>query len=164
MRLCAAILCAVGACALGSGCALLAGGVAGAAGHAYLQGSDVRAYGHPVRVAAQSAVVALHRMGIRPQQTKIDDFGGVIHAETADGQNVKIRIDPEGAGSVVSVRIGMFGDEKKSAAFFQKLEEALPKPDLAPIVPPYASGGPVVIPGESTFDPHAPVPIPPPSN
>lgn len=146
----------------GSGCALMAGGLAGAAGYAFYEGAETREYSQPVRVSAAAASVALHRMGIKPEKQKIDEFGGYLTAQTAVGETVRVRVEPKGTGSVVTVRIGTFGDERKSSIFFSKLEEALPAHagelrNAARLVPDSPDGA-IVLPGESTFEPDAPIP------
>jgi hypothetical protein len=150
----------------GSGCALMAGGLAGAAGYALYEGAESRVYKQPVRVSAAAASIAMHRMGIKPEKQQIDEFGGYLTAETAAGETVKVRVEPEGLGSMVTVRIGAFGDETKSNVFFSKLEEALPQrasespadiQNAAQIVPEQPDGV-IVLPGESTFEANAPIP------
>lgn len=151
---------------MASGCALMAGGLAGAAGYALYEGAESRVYKTPVRVSAAAASVAMHRMGIKPEKQKIDEFGGYLTAETAAGETVKVQVEPEGMGSVVTVRIGAFGDETKSNVFFSKLEEALPQrasedaadiPNAAQIVPDQPDGV-IVLPGKSSFEADAPIP------
>lgn len=113
-------------CVSGAGCvALVASGAAGAAGYAYLKGSQTRTYARPLDVVENAVQASLTSMELAPTKHRADQTGSVTKTETAHGKKLVIETRPVGGGTEVKVRAGTFGDDDLTHYFFTQLESRI---------------------------------------
>jgi hypothetical protein len=108
-----------------SGCFVLAAGAAGAGTVAYIRGElDATLNEHYDKVIDASNA-ALHKLEFAKVNEVKDAFTDVITARTAQDKKVEITITKQAEKiTKVSIRIGVFGDEEKSRAILEKINDA----------------------------------------
>lgn len=112
---------------LNQGCVgLLAGAGAGAGGVAYIRGdleTTERTSIHRVWDATQQAVKELE---FAVQETDKDATAAVLKAETADGKRIRIDLTAvEENKTRLYIRVGVFGNQKRSRLILQTIEKYL---------------------------------------
>lgn len=105
---------------------LLVGGAAGAGGFAYYKGELVRTYSKSVGRCYSASLTAIKTLRLPIVKKSKDAFGASIESRMSYKKTVYIRI--KGATdktTEISIRVGLFGDEKKSARIFKTIEKHL---------------------------------------
>jgi uncharacterized protein DUF3568 len=142
----AALLGVASAMLLPSGCLWLAasaavGGAAGA-GYVYYKGKVSRPYSANLNDVSAAAHTALTELGMRVDSEGHDAVSGMIHSQLANGEKVRIWLDvkeskmpAEGPLTVVSIRVGTFGDEEASVRILNQIDMHLTHPTAALVGP-----------------------------
>lgn len=106
--------------------AVAAGGAAGAGGFAYYKGKLVRTYSKPVEKCYRASLSAIKKLGLPILKESKDAFGASIESQMSDGKAVYIKIKGiTDKTTEISVRISLFGDEKKSTRILATIEQYL---------------------------------------
>ena len=107
------------------GCTLVVAGAA-AGGVLYLEGALEAELDAPVPEAAEAAVQALEKLGLRRIDARSTGLDAEIVAETADGTELQLALEARGqSGSHIEIRVGTFGDEEMSRRILDEIEEEL---------------------------------------
>ena len=133
-----------------SGCLWLAasaavGGAAGA-GYCYYKGKVVRPYVANLNDVWAATHNALVELGMPVESESRDNISGTIHSHLADGERVHINLDvkeskipAEGPLTIVSIRVGTFGDEAASVRILNQIDAHLTHPPASLRVQPGGS-------------------------
>lgn len=123
------------------GCQSVPGGqgaTAGAAGHLWLAGNGVRDYPVPKTVAAKAVQEVMTQMGMTTVRASHSTVESSLEYKALDGNSVGIHLEEEhppapenGVRTVISIRVGAWGDEIKTDQIFLAISKALSLP-LAP--------------------------------
>ena len=109
-----------------SGCAFLLGGAAGAAAFAYVKGEGRKAYAEPLPKTFVVVQAALKDVGLPLLHKDITRTSAKIKSVTSDGKDVVVILTREGEKvTMVSVRVGIFGDRGLTELIFDKIEARL---------------------------------------
>jgi len=123
IRIAAVILLAVLLLGL-PGCLVAAAG-AGAATYAYVSGSLKGDLDASVKNAAAATKKAFDDMGIKLEEEAVSDLEAVIRGDSG-GTGVKVSIDRKTDNTCLAyIRVGTWGDEKKSIAILDKIKANL---------------------------------------
>ncbi|GEM_PF-672596 len=129
-NLSARIACVIGAlvalCSTGCTALMIAGaGAAGAAGYAYLNGELEKSYPVSVGRAWPAVTAAVEELGMPVLQQSVDDLGGRLESMTADGKKVVIKLEARPTVTTIKVRVGLFGDKKRSIMILDRIDKRL---------------------------------------
>jgi ABC-type sugar transport system substrate-binding protein len=127
LHVCALMLAATGALVGTSGClAAAAGAAAGVGTYAYIQGDLDTTVQASFEDTWQAANQAASDLGLRVTERAKDEFAGRLVASQVEGGDVKIQIDPAGEEATrIRIRVGTFGDERKSLAILDRIRANL---------------------------------------
>ena len=111
-----------------SGCAaVIAAGVGAGAGvgtYKYVEGNLMRDYNGPPDTLWEATLTAMDDLQVASEVKERDYFGGLIRGIMHDGTNVTIRMRRLTDNSTeVGVRVGLFGDRRKSETIHDKIAE-----------------------------------------
>jgi uncharacterized lipoprotein len=111
----------------GCGPALFLGGAAaGVAGYKYYEGALEVIYESPFMETWDAALRALDRMDMAVTDEKHDLTTGKIRAMTSDEKEVKLSFKYRSTEeTMVSIRVGLFGDEPASDAIKEEIRKEL---------------------------------------
>jgi uncharacterized lipoprotein len=116
-------------CLMSASCApvvFLGGAAAGVAGYKYYEGALEVIYESPFMETWDAASMALDRMGIEVTDKKHDLTTGKISAMTSDKKEVRLSFKYRSTEeTVVSIRVGVFGDERASDAIKEGIRKEL---------------------------------------
>ena len=110
-----------------SGCTrwVVAGATAAGVGvgtYSYIKGNLKRNYEAPIDKLWEKTLTAVEELRLKPESKQYDAFGGIIKGKMADGKTFEIKLARMGEKSTeVGVRIGIFGDRRKSEAIHDKI-------------------------------------------
>ena len=131
---CALSLAVIGVC----GCQSVPGGqgaTAGAAGHLWLAGNGVRDYPVPKTVAAKAVQDTMTQMGMTTVRASHSVVESNLEYKALDGTAVGIHLEEEhppapeiAVRTVISVRVGAWGDDIKTDQIFLAISNALSLP------------------------------------
>lgn len=120
------------------GCQSVPGGhgaTAGAAGHLWLAGNGVRDYPVPKTVAAKAVQDAMTHMGMTTVRASHSTVESSLEYKALDGTSVGIHLEEEhppapeiAVRTVISVRVGAWGDDIKTDQIFLAISNALSLP------------------------------------
>ena len=120
------------------GCQSVPGGqgaTAGAAGHVWLAGNGVRDYPVPKTVAAKAVQDAMTHMGMTTVRASHSTVESSLEYKALDGTSVGIHLEEEhpptpemAVRTVISVRVGAWGDDIKTDQIFLAISNALSLP------------------------------------
>ena len=111
---------------MSGGCALLVGAGAGVGTYAYIDGKLKRSYGSPLPKVWEASLAAVKDLKLTTASQQSDAFNGVIKGEMADGKRFEITLKKISEKSTeVGVRIGVFGDRKKSEVIHEQIAKRL---------------------------------------
>jgi hypothetical protein len=116
-----------------SGCALLVGAGAGAAGYAYLNGDLEKSYPGTVGRVWPCVKQTIEDMQMPVLSESVDELGGRLESRTADGRRVHIELEAKPAVTVVRVRVGTIGDRDASHKILDRIDERLPTSESRPV-------------------------------
>ncbi|MCC6552064.1 MAG: DUF3568 family protein [Polyangiaceae bacterium] len=126
-RALALLLAALAPAAL-SGClgAAAAGAAVGVGTYAYVKGDLNATVQAPLDKTWEATNDALADLGLIVKERTIDAFAGRIEASQVEGGDVRIRLEPAGPKATkVNIRVGTFGDEGRSRAILEEIQERL---------------------------------------
>lgn len=120
----------LGSLFLASGCApfvaMGVGGAAGAGGVAYVQGDLETTMAHQPERIAGATEAAFRSLGISHKETNSTTLHSVVKGKNQAGKEVYVTSDFRGeGGSEVSIRVGFFGNRKKSQAILKEIRANL---------------------------------------
>ena len=96
------------------------------AGYKFYEGSLEVVYQAPYMETWDAALRALDRMNIKVTQKEHDFTAGKIDAMRADEKEVRISVEYKSAKETeVSIRVGVFGDERASDAIKEEIRKEL---------------------------------------
>jgi len=110
-----------------AGCvAFVAGAAGGGTGAVYVLGDLEKDIARPVPVVQRASVSALQELGLPIQSQTGDQLSARIESEFADGKSVRIDIESEQQNrSKLSIRVGVFGNERRSRRILEAIERHL---------------------------------------
>jgi len=118
----------------GTGCTLFvaagAGAAAGIGTAEYIGGELKQAYAAPMERTWDASIAAADELKVKTTEKSIDnlDQNRVIKGKTEDGKDLQISLEKLGKDvTMVKVRIGLFGDEKKSRTIHETIAKNLKK-------------------------------------
>ena len=116
-------------CLMSASCAplvFLGGAAAGVAGYKYYEGALEVVYESPFMETWDAALRALDRMDMEITDKKHDRTAGKISAMRSDNKEVKLSFKYRSKEeTVVSVRVGVLGDERASDAIKEEIRREL---------------------------------------
>jgi uncharacterized lipoprotein len=116
-------------CLMSASCApvvFLGGAAAGVAGYKYYEGALEVIYESPFMETWDAALKALDRMDIEVTDKKHDLTTGKISAMTSEKEEVKLSFKYRSREeTVVSIRVGVFGEESASDAIKEEIRKEL---------------------------------------
>jgi len=116
-------------CLMSAGCAavvFLGGAAAGVAGYKYYEGALEVVYESPFMETWDATLRALDRMDIEVTSKKHDLTAGKINAMGSDLKEVKLSFKYRSKDeTVVSIRVGILGDERASDAIKEEIRKEL---------------------------------------
>ena len=102
------------------------GGGAGLAGYRFFEGKLEIEYIAPYEKVWQATNLALKDTGIHVEKIEKDAINANIKARKADGKAVTIKIKNKATGmTLVSMRVGIFGDENASLIIKKAIDKRL---------------------------------------
>ncbi len=108
------------------GCVLLAGAAAGVGGYAYATGSLAKNLDSSTNEVHDAAIRGLKDIGAFVVTDNSDGKETKIHAESVDGKNIKVDIEPlTDRASKIKIRVGTFGSETESLAILKAITNRL---------------------------------------
>lgn len=115
--------------ALVSGCTLFlvgAGAGGGVGTYAYVKGELSREYQANLDRTWAATLQALKALELKVAETSKDELGGTIEARRADGEKIRVTLEPKGtASTLVKIRIGTFGDREASERIGNQIAKQL---------------------------------------
>lgn len=112
-----------------SGCvpvALVAGAAAGIGGYKYLEGALTVVYNAPFKDTWKASLEAIEDMGIKIEDKDHSISSGKIKARRADDTVVSVSMKYLSSDQTeVTIKVGLFGDEKESNNIKDKIAEVL---------------------------------------
>lgn len=109
-----------------TGCFLLVGAASGAGGTVYVMGKLSDQLKAPVPKVRQATLAALKDLGLPVRSDVGDKLTAHVESEFSDGTRVWIDIeDAPDAGSKLSIRVGLLGDEAKSRKILEAIKRHL---------------------------------------
>jgi hypothetical protein len=116
---------ALGALAFTSGC-VMGGGVAGAPGVTFVDGSLVAPLSAGLDQAAAAANLAVDQLGFAKIREERDAVSDTLIAQSATDKRVELQLETAGDhAATVTIRVGAFGDQALSLAILAKLKANL---------------------------------------
>ena len=116
-------------CLMSVSCApvvFLGGAAAGVAGYKYFEGALEVIYESPFMETWDAALKALDRMDMEVTDKKHDSTTGKISAMASDKNEVKLSFKYKSTEeTIVSIRVGLFGDEPASEAIKEGIRKEL---------------------------------------
>ena len=116
-------------CLMSASCApvlFLGGAAVGVAGYKYYEGALEVVYESPFMETWDAALRALDRMDMEVTDEKHDLTAGKISAMTSDEKEVKLSFKYRSTEeTIVSIRVGVFGDEPASDAIKEEIRKEL---------------------------------------
>lgn len=107
------------------GCLVAAAG-AGAGTYAYVTGAMEATEEHPLDTVYAAAAKAVEKLDFKNVSSSKDALEGLIKSETADGTSVKVRVEKvTDSTTKITIRVGTFGDEAKSAQVLEAIRKEL---------------------------------------
>ena len=108
------------------GCVLLAGAAVGAGAAAYHMGKLEQNVDYGVDTVHDATLKALKKLDMYIISDNSLVNGSKIEAETAEGQKVKIDIEPlTEKATKINIRVGLVGDEERSYMIFNAIKKQL---------------------------------------
>jgi Protein of unknown function (DUF3568) len=124
-----AALLTLGILPLGGCVAAVAAGVGAAAGagtYAYVNGKSTSTQKADIDKTWAAAEKTMQDMQFTVKASKKDETTAKLYAQKADGTDVHVTLDRKGPElTEVSVRVGVFGDERESRAILESIGERL---------------------------------------
>jgi hypothetical protein len=112
-----------------SGCvpvAMVAGAAAGIGGYKYFEGAMTIAYNAPFKSTWEASLAALDSMNIKIEDKDHGLTSGKIKARLADNTIVSLSMKYTSADQTeMTIKVGLFGDEKESATIRDKIRGIL---------------------------------------
>ena len=132
MRRIAWLAVAIGTSAAGPGCqtmmspaSLSALAQPAASGFSYSAGRAIQSYAFAPQSVELAAVSAMDDLRIHSIRRTSEEGTVVLEGTTADNRRASITLHPQNAGTRVSTRFGLFGDEPLSRAFMDRVNVRL---------------------------------------
>ncbi len=106
-----------------SGCVAVAAAGAGAATYAYASGALKTTVDATVPATQQAAEAAVDRLGFSLVSSAGDQLEAEVISRTAGDDKVRIKIKSlSDDASEIRIRVGMFGDETRSARIYEEIK------------------------------------------
>ncbi|MGE5252902.1 MAG: DUF3568 family protein [Planctomycetaceae bacterium] len=118
----------------GMGCGIFvaagAGAAVGVGAAEYIGGEMKQAYAAPMEKTWEASLAAADELKMKTTEKSIDnlDQNRVLKGRTEEGKDFQVSLEKLGKDvTMVKVRVGLFGDEKASRAFQERIAKKLGK-------------------------------------
>lgn len=107
------------------GCAVLVGAGAGAAGYAYVNGDVTKTFPSPIGHVWSCVKETASTMRLTVASEAVDDLGGKLECQAADGRDVTIHLESRPEGTSVGIRVGTFGDRDAARQILDRIDSTV---------------------------------------
>lgn len=116
----------VGMAVFGQGCVAVAVGVGAAGTVAYVRGDLESVESENIEAVYEATQKALEELELRVTKKTKDAMTATITIRDAEDKKITIKLDSTAENTTkLSIRVGVFGDERKSRLIYQKIRDKL---------------------------------------
>ena len=109
-----------------AGCGFLIGAAAAGAAYAYVRGEGKQAFPVPLQTARDAVLGALSDLSLPVLHSDQDATSAKIKSDAGSGRDIVIVLTREGEKvTMISVRVGVFGDANYTRMIFDRIEDRL---------------------------------------